>query len=159
MGTSKSGAELAHKLFNAGNSIEKATRSGLLAGGQTVKAAALAQLAAAGAGSGRMRGVGKSGARVGVGYDIVRAAGGEAAVRVGMKGPVHLLERDTRPHMIEPRRGEALQFSDGRFRAYVAHHPGTRGKHPWEKALTASLPLVPQAIQHQVTVGLIRAFR
>lgn len=159
MGTSKSGAELAGKLFNAGNTVGNATRIGLLAGGRHVKSVALAQLAVAGIKSGRMSGVGRNGARVGISYDIVKADGDEAAVRVAAKGPLHLLERDTRPHAIEPRRGEALQFDNGKFRSYVLRHPGTKGKHPWEKALKIALPQVPKEIQRNVSQSLARAFR
>ena len=154
MGQSRSVAELVGKLADAGRLVDGAATAGLRAGGQIVKTAAQAQLVAAGAGSGRMRGVGPRGARVSVGYDV-----GADSVRVRMKGPAHLLERDTRPHSIEPLRGEALQFTNGKFRAYVAHHPGTRGKHPWEKALNQSLPLVPKAMERAVTAALVKAFR
>lgn len=166
MGTSKSGAELAKKLFNAGHSVERATEMGLKAGGQLVKITALAQLAAAGAGSGRMSGVGKNGAPIGVGYDILKASNGEAAVRVKVKGKgAHLLERDTKAHTINPkkRRGGAkggkgaVRLADGSFRRSV-RHPGTRGKHPWEKALNQSLPQVPKTIQQQISSALAKAF-
>jgi hypothetical protein len=82
--------------------------------------------------------------RITVGYDI----GGEgmrAWALVGWRGPAHLINNPTRPHEILPRRrrgvrtrrrgASMLRFNagDGGF-APSAHHPGTTGKHFYEKA-------------------------
>ncbi len=158
MGASSSTAQLVAKLATAGQNVEVAARAGLNAGGMIVKTTAVAHLAAAGAGSGRLRGVGKSGGRIGVRYRIVATKDG-AAVDIGMTGAAHLLERDTKPHGIEPRKNKTLKFANGDFRPFVAHHPGTRGKHPWEKSLLVSLPMVPKVMQQTVTASLVRAFR
>lgn len=158
MGTSSSAAHLAAKLASAGANVEAATRAGLNAGGMTVKTTAVAYLAAAGVGSGRLSGVGKRGGRIGVRYKIAQTGDG-AVVDVGMTGPAQLIERDTKAHPIGPRKSKTLKLATGDFRPFVAHHPGTRGKHPWEKSLRVSLPLVPKIMQEHVSLGLVRAFR
>jgi hypothetical protein len=109
--------------------------------------------------SGRIRNVGRNGAAVGAGYDVVGQVNPVAKIRA--RGPLQLLEWDTRPHRIVPkasrrlggRRGisnrarrqsnyqylfgggggygsPALRMPDGKFRN-VIDHPGSRGKAPW----------------------------
>src|SRR5690242_12676640 len=65
-----------------------------------VKTSVLAQMQAAGVDNGKLRGVGKRGAKVGVRYDI---ANNRALVRA--TGPFQLLERDTKAHQIPRVRG------------------------------------------------------
>lgn len=107
-----------------------------------------------------LRGVGRRGARIGVRYDV--KGGQQAAALVRMTGPAHLIERSTRPHTIEPRRrrrgGQALRLADGSFAASV-QHPGTRGKHPWEKGVERSLPLVRESIRRSTLSTLRGTFR
>jgi hypothetical protein len=64
----------------------------------------------------------------------VRGAGSSASALVGYRGPAQLVNDRTSAHMIYPRR-RALRFraGDGGF-ATSAHHPGTTGKHFYEKA-------------------------
>ncbi len=167
MGTSASVAQLSAKLFLGGDAVNKAVHKGLLAGGLVVKKDALGQLAAAGAGSGRLSGVGRNGGRIGVRYTIQASTSGPV-VRVGMTGQAHLLERDTKPHAIpaevtatgrKRKRGrKALVLADGGVRSRVAKHPGTTGKHPWEKALNSALPKVPKAIDVATKAALAKVF-
>jgi hypothetical protein len=77
-----------------------------------------------------------------VGYDI-GGQGSHAWALIGYRGPAHLLNNPTKPHMIYPRRrpgvrtrrrgASVLKFPDGGFAA-SAHHPGTKGKHFYEAA-------------------------
>lgn len=88
----------------------------------------------------RMSGVGGRGAKIGARYDVRGERNPTAIIRA--TGPAHLIERDTEPHEIRPRRRRgrgratqrrALRFANGGFAA-SAIHPGTRGKRPFEKA-------------------------
>lgn len=139
MGTSKSFAELAGKLEAAARKVR--TDSSILEGAAfQVKKAVQVELRKV-APSGRLSGVGKSGARVGVRYQRM----GRDAFLVKMTGPAHLIERDTDPHTIGPKRSRQRKAKgrrtavalNGEFRA-VVRHPGTRGQHPWEKGVKRS---------------------
>lgn len=75
----------------------------------------------------------------------IRGEGARAAALVGYSGPAHLVNNPTRAHTIYPRRrpggrtrrrgATVLRFNagDGGF-APSARHPGTQGKHFFEKA-------------------------
>ncbi len=126
---------------------------------QTVKKSVQAQMQAAGVDNGKLRGVGKRGAKVGVRYDFVNSA--SALVRA--TGPFHLLERDTRAHRIPKTRG-------GRARKRVAvipgvgvrawaNHPGTKGKHPWAKGVAVALPIQEKAAGLALQQALVKAYR
>ncbi len=106
---------------------------------------------------GRLRGVGKKGARVGVKYTLFEGASPTAIVQA--TGPLQLIERDTKPHLI-PRvtgsrrlrtasgrlskkrestgrnvNGTTVLFFNNRYVTGPIGHPGTRGKHPFEKGV------------------------
>jgi hypothetical protein len=101
--------------------------------------------------SGRLRGVGRAGARVGVRYDLLKQ-GGRNGVRLRATGPLHLVERSTKPRDIQPRARRArtgraaLRFSDGSFRP-AARHPGTRGKAPFGKGIERAIPAGTAAVR------------
>lgn len=108
---------------------------------------------------GRLSGVGKRGAKLGVGYDIKGTNNPTALLQA--RGPWQLVERDVQPHIVgakslgtrasirkragggrgafaglKPRAGaKALAFG-GLYRA-TARHPGTRGKQPWQRGIDA----------------------
>ncbi len=150
MGTSRSPEELARKLFHASQTIEGAARDGVHAAGLLVKASVQAELH----GVTRLRGVGAKGAKIGVRYDVA----GPTAVVVRMTGPAHLIERDTAAHEIGPKRRRALHLVGGDFRASVAHHPGTKGKHPFEHGVALARPLVPRLMMHEQAKSLRKVF-
>lgn len=93
----------------------------------------------------RLSGVGRSGARLNIRYDL-KGHGLNTTALVRATGPFHLLERPTKAHTIAPRRGRR----GGGKRAVVTpygprasvQHPGTSGKHPFEKGVNASLPAI-----------------
>jgi hypothetical protein len=90
------------------------------------------EITRASGGDNRLSGVGRAGARVGAGYRVY-ADGSFAVIRA--RGPMQLLEHDTNPHEIKPRRRgkkRALKLADGSF-AGSANHPGTRAKIPFER--------------------------
>lgn len=109
--------------------------------------------------------------KVGARYDKHFASTPDApAMEVKNVGPLWLIERDTQPHAIYPRgltfnltrRGNisrrsgrrVLKIGDG-FAAY-ADHPGTRGKHPFERGVDRGRPLVPRIIQAEVRKEMTR---
>lgn len=100
--------------------------------------------------SGRMRNVGRKGSRVGVRYTLH-----QKSATVFMFGPgAPMLERGTKPHRI-PRetagRGRSrrrnkrpINIPGVGWRAY-ANHPGTAGKHPFERGIQSAMPGVDSA--------------
>jgi hypothetical protein len=98
------------------------------------------------ASGGRLRNVGRSGAKLGVGFEVSTSGSGARAI-VKARGPWQLVERGNRPHVIRPRRRRgkrALSF-DGRAYASV-RHPGTRGKEPWAKGQAKAGPKVAKIL-------------
>lgn len=108
----------------------------------------------------RLRGVGKKGARIGARYDLT----GENSGIVKAIGPLHLLERDTKPHDITPKKRRAkggkaaVRLADGSFRASV-QHPGTKGQHPFEKGIDDATPKALRAMANPVTDAVKRGIR
>lgn len=110
---------------SAGRSVADATRE--------LSALILVGQARAGASSGRLRGVGRSGARIGVKGTVSAGAG-----LVRATGPAHLLDHPTKPHSIVAKRGKAILTPAGPRRS--AQHPGTSGKFYFEEAVDVFQP-------------------
>lgn len=130
--------------------VKAGTRKAAL--GVTTVARANTQRAAT---SGRLSGVGKSGAKVGVRYD--QAPSGDFLVKA--TGPYQLIERDTRGHA-EPkarRRRTVLDIPEIGFRRSV-HHPGTKGRHPFEHAVDAYKAQAPQVVLGEIRSAVKRTF-
>lgn len=107
---------------------------------------------------GRLRGVGKRGARVGVKYDV-QSSGERPTAFVQATGPLQLIERDTAEHQIprvagsrrlrtaagrlsHKREGTGRNLNgakvlkiQGEYRTGPITHPGTKGKHPFERGV------------------------
>lgn len=103
----------------------------------------------------RMRGVGLRGARVGAGYKV-----GPHTAIVQARGPLHLLERGTKPHEItnRKRRKKKGMTTPYGVRKRVMH-PGTRGKYPWRKGVAKAGPLVPKVFKQGFYEPIERIFR
>ena len=144
-------------------------RNMVLVAAQAVKTSVQAQMAAAGVNNGRLRGVGKRGAKVGVSYAIT---GKTALVRA--TGPFHLIERNTKPHRIGQQKSESglplvdASGQDVRRRLVVipgvgvrawANHPGTKGKHPWDKGVIAAVPVAEKAGALVLGQSIVKAYR
>lgn len=117
--------------------------------------------------SGRLRNVGARGAAVGAGYDVVGQVNPVAKIRA--RGPIQLLEWETKPHRIIPKASRRLGGTRG-FTARqrqqslygylfgggggygsaalampdgkyrnAVNHPGTSGKRPWARAEPAAV--------------------
>lgn len=97
-----------------------------------------------------MSGVGRRGARVGAGYDIKGTVNPTAFIKA--KGPLHLLERDTSPHVIPRKR----RYGRKRYAAFGGNvyswvqHPGTRGKHPFERGWKTARAKTPEIFQKEI---------
>jgi hypothetical protein len=129
-------------------------------GAQAVKDAVLSEMKSAGVKDNRLRGVGKKGTKVGVHY----AFGDEKTAIVRATGPFHLIERGTRPHRIPKEvRGKRARrrvfFMPGiGFRAF-ANHPGTKGKHPWNKGVVRAVPDAQKAWGAALAKTVVKAYQ
>lgn len=125
----------------------------------TVKKSVQAQMQAAGVDNGKLRGVGKKGAKIGVRYDF----GGQKTALVRATGPFHLLERTNKAHRIPKVRGararkRVVVIPGVGVRAW-ANHPGSKGKHPWAKGVAAALPVQEKAQGLALAAALRKAYR
>jgi hypothetical protein len=107
--------------------------------------------------SGKLSGVGRSGTRVDVRYDA--APSGDYLVHA--VGPYQLIERDTHGHRIpraRGRRARVLHIPGVGYRRSV-HHPGTKGKHPFERAVREFEGKAAPIVQREVRAAADRMFR
>lgn len=133
-------------------------RNMVLVTAKAVKTSVQAQMAAAGVQNGKLRGVGKRGAKIGVRYDV---AGKTALVRA--TGPFHLIERDNKDHRTPKIRGaqarrRVVVIPGVGVRAY-ANVKGSKGKHPWAKGVVASVPVAGKAGALALGHSLVKAYR
>lgn len=147
-----------HKTTKMGGELQRLEQRTVLIAAMAVKKSVQAQLAAAGVQNGKLRGVGKRGAKVGVRYDM---AGKKALVRA--TGPFQLIERDTKAHQIPRARGARARkryavIPGVGVRAY-ANHPGTKGKHPWAKGVVAAIPVAEKAGGLALGQAIAKAYR
>ena len=144
--------------MSGGRAITRANRVGVEKACFAAKGVMIASASAAGLGApgGRLRGVGKSGGKWNVRYNVA----GYQTVRgvVRYTGAIHLMNNDTSPHEIAPRRKKALAFPDGNVRLGPVHHPGTRGKKFFERAEPIVLAQSERIIKQEVRSHLARTF-
>ena len=142
-----------------------------------IKASVLTAMSEAGVKNGRLRGVGKKGAKIGVRYDI---QGRKNSALIRATGPFQLIERDTKAHRVpklyknqfsatnspllsipkvsrSAKRGKIAIPGVG-VRAW-ANHPGTKGKHPWDKGVVAGIAVQERAAAVALTTALRRAYK
>lgn len=88
-------------------------------------------------GDSRLSGVGKRGARLSVGFDVKGLTNATAIIQA--RGPWQFIERDTEAHRIPRQRSRRARkrvavVGDGPEDVYASvMHPGTSGKHPFER--------------------------
>lgn len=167
MGTSRDVGEFVHKIDNMAKATGQANREIVSRGALLMKEIVLSEAAARG-----VNPAGKiAGAKWGVRYDVKGYENASALVRV--LGPLHLVDRDTKPHKIYRKgqrakgrgsgrinkqamynelfggvgayNGGALKLPDGNFRR-VVNHPGTKGKGIWAAAKTKAEIAVPRVM-------------
>lgn len=107
----------------------------------------------------KMSGVGKRGTRVGVRYDIKGFKNPTSLIRAF--GPVHFVERGTKPHRIPKQRNR------GRKRYAVipgvgvrdnAMHPGSTGRFPWRRGVASSIGRAQQEFRDEIARQIRQAF-
>jgi hypothetical protein len=107
----------------------------------------------------RLRGVGRGGATIGARGIVLGSAGSEALGEVRPIGPFHLIERDTRPHQI-PREGNVgRKYAVFGGNVYSrADHPGTKGKHLFERGSLLAAAGVERIYAEETELALRRVF-
>lgn len=162
---SRTPQELVAKLERSATAVQRAQRQGVEAAAFAATTVVRASMAAKGVPSGTvLRGVGRRGARVSARYDVKGAE--NATALVSMRGPAHLVENPTKPHVIAARRrpgvrtrrrgARALALPDG-FATQV-QHPGTSGKRFWRDAMPEARRVAPEAYRLKQTTALRREF-
>jgi hypothetical protein len=177
VGTSSTFAELGKKMEKAADELTRRSDAEIiLASAKGVKKSVAAELARVAPG-GRLN-VGKNGQRVTVYYKLLRK--GETAI-VAMRGPAHLIERDTKAHLIgagrsrtvsgrkfkneargrkaSARKATRLLHIGNRVVVGPVRHPGTTGKHPFERGVKRHLPSVGKTFESGVDKIMGAVFR
>jgi hypothetical protein len=158
------GSTANRKMLGFAKAVKGADRAGVTAGALILTNSIRAAIAAAAPGS-RLHGVGRKGAKVGAGYNVVGSEHPTALIQA--RGPVHFLERPTGPHTIEPRskpgsrrRGAKALTINGDVRARVINHPGShKPKQPFKKGVETGLPVARQAIVDRYTTAAVKGLK
>lgn len=161
MGTSTSVNQFAAKFTKGARAVEGAQRDGVNEAALIGKEIFLANLPAR-----TMRNVGR-GAKLGARFNAATSTSNPSAL-LYYTGPAHLLNNPIRPHQILPRgatrtaggrarRGAKALVIGGNVVAY-ANHPGTSGKHFFEKAMPQVAKAAPKAIADGQHRALMRVF-
>lgn len=183
----KTPEQFARQMATLGARMERNVADSVGKAAQVVKGSVEAQMRGAVGADLRMSGVGRGGAKIGVRYDVKGSGNPTALLRA--TGPVQLVERDTSPHTILPRsigraqgRSKAarraakqdlysalfgssvgagatpLKIGSDRF-AFRVSHPGTTGKHPFEKGVDRATPAAQKILARACTKSLAEVFR
>lgn len=144
-------AEAAAALRKAAVELPRDMKAGVVEATAFLGSAVTVSQARAGAGSGRLRGVGPSGAAIGVRATV---RGGTGLVRA--IGPAHLLDHPTRAHVVAPRRKAAMVIPglDHPVSGPIVR-PATKGKPYFEEAVEAAGPRVVALIEQRVITNLL----
>lgn len=145
------------RCYKAATALPLAAREAVFALALLGKEHQLAAARARGVGD-RLSGVGRSGARLGVGFDVKGETSPTALLR--WRGPAHLVNNPTRAHEIAARRrrgsGAVLKLPDGY--APKVPHPGTAGKHFFEAGAEATSREAGRVLQRETHRSLARHF-
>jgi hypothetical protein len=141
--------ELVSKLNKESDRIRHGVPGELARSGQIVTTTIRAEISAATGGSGKLRGVSwrKGGTKVGAGWKQQTSS----LVTVDARGPLHLLERDTKRHLAPKDRRKTrgkrkwVRVAPGIYRHGPIMVGGSRGKHPFKKGADRALPLVQKS--------------
>lgn len=183
MGVSKSFAEFEKKAKKAAAQIDTRSDKEIIKPA-ALKAKRLITVEVAKAAPSMRMNVGKNGQRLRVYYVLLR--NGETAV-VQVRGPIHLLENPTKPHIIgagRSRTASGRKFKNeaaGRLRTERAakkagrkflssgkggtfkatgpvKHPGTKGKGPFAKGVKAFRPQAPKLLERGTDAMMRKVF-
>lgn len=160
MGLSRTPDALERKLRTAADALHDVPRVAVAEAAQHTKVTILAGSPA------RLRGVGRNGARLGVGYNL-SPAGETPSALVYARGPWPLIEFDTAPH-VEPRQRRSRRGARARVvvvpggarggvRSRV-QHPGTKGQHPFRNGVHRAQPRTGRILESRTEAVLARVF-
>ena len=139
--------------------LAKAQRRGVQRGALHVTRGIRDEVRAATGGDMKLSGVGRKGARVGAKYTL--GGGSNPTALIKATGPMQLLEHNTRPHIIKPRKrrgAKALALRGGGFAAAV-RHPGTTAKKPFEKGYLKTRGDTGRIYDREIQAGIRGALR
>lgn len=158
-------AEFTRRMSRLGSELQGATKDAVGKAALDLTQSARRNITVASGGDSRLSHVGKRGAKVGARYDVKGTQNPTALVRA--LGPLQIIERDTQAHDIvagrtrtgRVRRGGAKALNTPHGPRASVHHPGTRGKHPFGKAVDAYLPTAGLVFQREISAAMRRLFR
>jgi hypothetical protein len=149
-------SDFPHRMQAAQAELVASSRRGVRAGAVVMTGAVRGSILGSTRG-GVLRGVGRSGAKVGARYVVL---GNRPAALVRATGPLHLLERDTKAHQMPKAGGaRAKPYRTPYGPRRRVNHPGSKGKHPFEKGIAASIDPARRAMAAEVTAGVTRSLR
>lgn len=160
--TKASVAQVSHRLNRTATAVEQANVRAVSRAALIAKREIESERDKAVGSDGRMSHVGRSGAKLGVRYDVRGVKNPVAVVKA--TGPWPLIERPIGAHSILPRRAKGSRRRGGKRALTIAgadgprasaRHPGTRGKQPWRKGVDSATPKVRAELQQTV----VKAFR
>ena len=148
--------EFAKKLGKVAAVAAVASEKWVRSASKLVQVEELAGAAAVTHGTLRLRGVGKSGARLGVVSKVVGSGRSTTGI-VSARGPWILIEKDTKPHVVGAKEGPdgpahlAVPGADTGWRTGPFIAGGSHGKHPFVLAAERARPKVGRL--YATTVG------
>lgn len=155
-------SQVAGRMAALVSNFTSAERDGINAASLQAKNIQLQELRAV-TGDLRMSGVGTKGARVGARYDMLSLGKGSV---VYATGPVHLLERPSKPHEITTRRAKGRRRRGVTAKALglpgqpyaKVQHPGVRNpRRPWARGFMRAKPVVDRTIRQQYGSAFARS--
>lgn len=157
MGTSRDAAEFSQKIVKMATITQRRQKDIVTEGALATKQIIIA--AAAAKGITPQSKIAKK--RWSVGFDVKGFDNPSALVKI--RGPFHLVDRDTKAHQIRRktrrgRTGKALRLADGQFRT-VVDHPGTKGKGIFAASKATAGVTVPRVMSRSVVSGWGQALR
>lgn len=146
---------VAKRMRAVGEAAQKAQRISLTRAAFAMKAVHTSGLMGDAPG-GRLRGVGKKGAKLSVRYKL-RGGSSDPSAIVEAVGPWQILNNPAKAHLIQGRKGKVLHFGNV-FRASVKH-PGHRGKRTWQKAQPEAVKAGQAELNKTMTRAVQQAFK
>lgn len=153
MGKSGTPADLQAKIHKFAKRIDDVPDKAAGKAALLVKSSIVGFTGPASGGDLRLSGVGRNGAAIGARYKVTN---GKALVFA--TGPFHLIERDTRPGVRARKRrgGRGKARFIGPLSGY--YHPGTKGKHPFQKGVEAAKPFVAAPYRSSLHTAMRETF-
>lgn len=147
---------VAKRMQKVGMATQKAMKISMVEAAKAAKAVQVAGLNVDAPG-GRLRNVGKKGAKLGVGYKIQGGANNPTAIVEAVGSGWPILNNPTKAHQIQGRKGKTLKLPNG-FRRGV-QHPGTRGKRTWQKGEPEAEKVASKELSKTMTRAVQEAFK